>query len=203
MALRCSIAAVICGVTWFIYYPVFKQGTTRVIEIPSTYNVASTPDPLSITSKIPATQEQSPPENTKPEEKVLVAQEWRDGERVITPQLAESMGSGSKFYFSGCIGKTITECINGATYAKTNLDGIQFVLGASREESCGPQARFLTVFGPKGFTTSGCWVKNGAEINLWIFLPKDSNGNYKKVSGPTVRSIEVMPYYKTHSLPEL
>lgn len=123
------------------------------------------------------------------------------GKGVITPELAESMGSGSKFDFSGCIGKTITECIESATYAKTYSNGIEFDLQISRAESCGPQARFLAVLGPKGVATSGCWVKNGEEVNLWIFTPPDANGNYTKVSGPTVRSVEVMPYYKTHNLP--
>lgn len=147
-----------------------------------------------------------PQQNGEQQTKLAMSEENTEqgrGNGIITPELAESMGSGSRLDFSGCIGKTTHECIESATYAKTYYDGIEFNLGISRVESCGPQARFLTVFGPKGFTTSGCWVKNGTEINLWIFMPKDSNGNYTKVSGPIVRSIEVMPYYKTHNLPDL
>lgn len=122
--------------------------------------------------------------------------------RIITPELAEAMSNGSKFDFSGCIGKSLTECIEGATYGKAKLDGIELHFQVSPADSCGPQARFLAVLGPKGGPTSGCWIKNGEEVKTWIFTTLDANGNYRKVSGPTVRFIELMPYYKTHNLPE-
>lgn len=125
------------------------------------------------------------------------------GDGVITAELADSMGSGSKVDFSGCIGKTLAECTESSTYAKANFDGIELHFQISREESCGPQARFLAVLGPQGRATSGCWVQNGEEVATWFFTPPDGNGKYTKVSGPTIRSIRVMPYYKSHDLPAI